>query len=90
MAIKIDLEKAYDRLNWLFIKETMEDIRMPHKTIELIWSCISSTKLCMLWNGEVLESFSPSRGVRQANPISPYLFVLCMERLFHLIEIIMA
>nr|KYP70239.1 Putative ribonuclease H protein At1g65750 family [Cajanus cajan] len=87
MAIKIDLEKAYDRLNWNFIKETLEDIGFPLKIIELIWNCISTAKFRMLWNGEMLESFSPSRGIRQGDPISPYLFVLCMERLFHLINI---
>nr|KYP65965.1 Putative ribonuclease H protein At1g65750 family [Cajanus cajan] len=87
LAIKIDLEKAYDRLNWLFIKDTLEDIGLPSKFIDLVWSCISTASLQVLWNGEVLEAFSPSRGIRQGDPISPYLFVLCMERLFHLIDI---
>nr|KYP33913.1 Putative ribonuclease H protein At1g65750 family [Cajanus cajan] len=41
----------------------------------------------VLWNGEALKQFTPSRGIRQRDPLSPYIFVLCMERLFHLIEI---
>nr|KYP61054.1 Retrovirus-related Pol polyprotein LINE-1 [Cajanus cajan] len=86
MAIKIDLEKAYDRLNWKFIKETLIDIGLPNNFVELVWACISSGKLRMMWNGEALEEFLPSRGVRQGDPISPYLFVLCMERLFQLIN----
>nr|KYP50870.1 Putative ribonuclease H protein At1g65750 family [Cajanus cajan] len=41
----------------------------------------------VLWNGEALETFKPSRGIHQGDPLSPYIFVLCLERLFHLIEI---
>lgn len=41
----------------------------------------------MLWNGEVLEEFSPSRGIRQGDPFFPYLFVLCIERLFQMVSL---
>lgn len=41
----------------------------------------------MLWNGEALEEFSPSRGIRQGDPLSPYLFVLCIEKLFQMINL---
>lgn len=64
MAIKIDLEKAYDRLSWPFIKDTLEDIGFPGNFINLIWHCISSPKMRVLWNGEALEEFTPSRGIR--------------------------
>lgn len=60
MAIKIDLDKAYDRLSWSFIKETLEDIGLPGEFVDLIWHCISSSRMRMLWNGETLEEFSPS------------------------------
>lgn len=86
MVIKIDLEKAYDRLSWEFIRETMVDIGFPDHLINVIWHCITTPTMQVLWNGEVLETFSPSRGIRQGDPISPYLFVLCIERLFQAIE----
>lgn len=86
MAIKIDLEKAYDRLNWGFIRDTLQDIGLPESFVNLVWECISTSRMKVLWNGEALEEFSPSRGIRQGGPISPYLFVLCIERLFHLIN----
>ena len=40
----------------------------------------------MLWNGEATESFKSTRGIRQGDPISPYLFTICMEKLHHLIQ----
>nr|KYP48048.1 LINE-1 reverse transcriptase isogeny [Cajanus cajan] len=86
MAIKIDLEKAYDRLKWNFVKDTLQDIGLPQIFVNLIWASILSPRLRMVWNGEALEEFTPSRGIRQGGPISPYLFVLCMERLFQLIS----
>lgn len=58
-----------------------------HKTIsELILSCISSTSTSLLFNGRKLEAFSHSRGIRQGDPISPYIFLLYMEYLSSLIS----
>lgn len=86
MAVKIDLEKAYDRLKWNFVRDTLRDIGIPEPLVSIIWQCISSSNMRVLWNGEELESFLPTRGIRQGDPLSPYLFVLCMERLSHLIS----
>ena len=49
-------------------------------------SCVTSTKISILFNGGALESFNPSRGLRQGDPISSHLFILCMEYLGHLID----
>lgn len=80
MTIKIDLEKAYDRLKWIFVKDTLEDV------VSLIWHYVTTSRMWLFWNGEAFEDFYPSRGIMQGDPISPYLFVLCLERLFHLID----
>lgn len=87
MAIKVDLEKAYDRLNLNFIRDTLIEIGCPDDIVSLIWICISSISMRVLWNGEALDAFSLMRGIRQGDPISPYLFVLCIERLFYLINL---
>ena len=55
-------------------------------TVELVMSCISSTSASLLVNGSQLESFKPSRELRQGDPISPYIFILCMEFLSSLIN----
>lgn len=48
--------------------------------------CVTTSSMKILWNGEPTETFKPSRGIRQGDRLSPYLFVLCMERLNQVIE----
>ena len=63
MAIKVDLEKAYDKLEWSFIRETLLKTNFPRELIELIMNCVSSTTTSMLFNGGNLEPFRPSRSI---------------------------
>ena len=86
MAVKIDLEKAYDRLEWSFIRHTLQFFNFPDNWIYLIMSCISTSTLSVLLNGDHLHEFTPSRGIRQGDPLSPYIFILCMEYLAWLIQ----
>ena len=59
---------------------------MPPTLITLIMNIISSTRFHILWNRTPLSKVVPNQGVRQGNPLSPYLFVLCLERLSHKLE----
>lgn len=86
MAIKIDFEKAYDPLRWSFIRDTLQQMNLPLLLINVIMECVTTSSLQVLWNGEPTQSFKPSRGIRQGDPLSPYLFVMCMERLYQTIE----
>ena len=79
MAIKIDLEKAYNKLEWSFIRERLFHINLPSDLIELIMSCFSSMTTTILFNGGTMDPIIPSRGIRQGYPLLPYLFILCMD-----------
>lgn len=79
MIIKLDLEKAYDRLEWSFIREALIFFNIPSSLISLIMSCVSSSSIAVSVNGCITDSFLPSRGIRQGDPMSPYLFILCVE-----------
>ncbi|OMP05267.1 reverse transcriptase [Corchorus capsularis] len=86
MIIKLDLEKAYDRLEWNFIRNALMFFNFPPDLIQLIMNCISSVNLFMIVNGEKTDSFQPSRGIRQGDPLSPYIFIICIEYLSLLIR----
>ena len=71
MIVKIDLEKAYDCPEWSFIKMVLEYFGLPENIVKLIMSCVSSTTTSILINGSKMDSFQPSRGIRQGDPLLP-------------------
>ena len=68
MTIKINLEKAYDWLEWDFIKDTLNLFKFLEHLSSIILSCISFATVLVLYNGGALEPFHPSRGIRQEDP----------------------
>ena len=76
MAIKVDLEKTYDMLEWNFIDKVLQAFHFPKQLVKFIMSCISSTSISILLNGGALEEFYPMRGICQSDPIISILFHL--------------
>ncbi|RVX04845.1 LINE-1 retrotransposable element ORF2 protein [Vitis vinifera] len=86
LICKLDIEKAYDSINWNFLMKVLHKMGFGSRWMEWIWWCISTAKFSVLVNGVPTGFFSNSKGLHQGDPLSPYLFVLGMEVLSALIR----
>eukprot|EP00253_Pinus_taeda_P027885 PITA_27885 len=86
MMIKLDLSKAYDRLSWNYLGKVLESFGFSRRWIDWIHSLISSPIFSILVNGTPSKTFTASRGIRQGDPLSPFLFILAAEGLGRFIK----
>jgi len=85
-TVKLDMHKAYDRVEWIFLEKIMIKLGFDQRWVKLIMACVRSVKYRVRFNSIETDTIIPTRGLRQSDPLSPYLFLLVAEGLSCMIK----
>ncbi|KAL8146232.1 hypothetical protein AgCh_004104 [Apium graveolens] len=85
-GLKIDVSKAYDRLEWTFIEGILKKFGFYEIWIQRVMMCIKLVTYNFLQHGSIFGDIRPKRGIRQGDPMSPYIYILCAEGLSSIIK----
>ena len=90
MALKLDMSKAKDRVEWVCLEKIMEKLGFVERWRSLVMKCVTFVNYAIKVNECPMGSVTPTRGICQGDPLSPYLFLLYAEGLSSLIKASMA
>ena len=85
-TLKLDISKAYDRIDWDYLQDIMIKMGFSSQWVTWIMLCVETVDYSVLINGATVGPIVPGRCLRQGDPLSPYLFILCAEGLSVLIR----
>jgi len=85
--IKIDFRKAFDSVQWPFLRHLLLLLGFPDKFVHLVMTCVETASYSVAVNGELFWFFPGRCGVRQGDPLSPYLFISYMEYLTRMLNL---
>ena len=81
MIIQLYFLKEYDKLSWNYMEKTMEAYGFDNHWIKWVMNLVSMTSFSLLVNGAPTKPFYPSKGLKQKDPFSAFLFIIMMEGL---------
>lgn len=86
MVLKLDVQKAYNIIDWDFLEACMLKMGFHSKWVKWVMQCMTTVSFSMIFNGEPLPYFQPLQGLRQGDPLSSYLFIIVMNVLSVLLK----